>query len=473
MKILIILPFIPYPLDSGGNQAFFSMVDYLKDIHDISVLYPTWSSALGNTRKLEDAWNGRVKVFPVHGHRGGSRTFPYMNTYMKVLSYVNASSQRKMKRWLGRHMDRVAENDGLSRLTSVLYADMPEFSDGFMQYIHDLCERERFDCVQVEFYSHFPFRMLFPADVRTIFVEHEIQFVRIANEMSLFKDLSWNDRVLYERKKNEELAEIATFDRIITLTETDRDILSEYIPSDRIRVSPAVISEAARMPFRKCGREFAFVGGAAHNPNLDAIVWFCRSIVPLLREKGFPFKLYVVGQWEGALARSLSEKCPEVVFTGYVDDLKAFLNGKISIVPVRIGSGMRIKILDAVHSMSPFITTAKGVEGQDFRDMQECLICDTPEAFASAMIRLASDTDLQGRLAAGAVDKLDAMYDRDALLKKRGPTYTKNSRLFPARFSAGIPSTSPAPGYRIIYRTRPYTGMVPVILCITGTFQSM
>ena len=99
MKILIIIPFIPYPLYSGGNQAFFSMVDYLKDIHDISVLYPAWPGDGGKTRKLEEAWKGRVKVFPCTDVARVRGSFPPVNTYLSVLSYVNASSGRKMKRW--------------------------------------------------------------------------------------------------------------------------------------------------------------------------------------------------------------------------------------------------------------------------------------------------------------------------------------------------------------------------------------
>lgn len=430
MKILIIIPFIPYPLNSGGNQAFFSMVDYLKDIHDISVLYPSWRHDAANTKELEEAWKGRVRIFPCTDVVRVRGPFPPANTYLNVLSYVNASAGRKMRRWPGRHIARIAERKDLFKLTSVLYMELPEFSDGFMQYVHDLCEKERFDCVQVEFYSHFPFRMLFPEGVKTIFVEHEIQFVRIANEMALFKNVTWNDRVLYQRKKNEELAEIASFDKVITLTETDKDILSEYIPADRISVSPAVIGDAGPvLPFKECGHEFAFVGGAPHTPNLDAMVWFCDSIAPLLREKGFPFKLYVVGQWQRSLVRSFSKKCPEIEFTGYVDDLKAFLNGKISLVPVRIGSGMRIKILDAIHSMSPFITTSKGVEGQDFRDKEECLICDTAEDFASAMTGLAADSGLQGKLSAAALAKLHGMYDNHTLLQKRARVYEELSRL--------------------------------------------
>lgn len=64
-------------------------------------------------------------------------------------------------------------------------------------------------------------------------------------------------------------------------------------------------------------------------------------------------------------------------------------------VPIRIGSGMRMKILDAINSKSPLITTTKGVEGLNFINEEECLIADTPDAFANAIIRLLNDTNLQ------------------------------------------------------------------------------
>ena len=426
MKILMIIPFIPYPLDSGGNQAFFSMVDYLKELHEISLIFPAGKFDGGKISELEKAWDGKVRLRPYHNPGRKLGPFPRVNTYLNLLSYLNASSERKMKRWTGHHIARIAEKPELFKMTSVLYNGLTEFSDSFMQFVHELCEKESFDCVQVEFYSHFPFKMLFPAGMKTIFVQHEIQFVRIANEMSLFNEVTWNDRVLYERKKNEELAELGSFDHIITLTETDRDILSKHIPADRISVSPAVISSPEAVPpFKECGTEFAFVGGSQHNPNLDAMVWFCHSVIPLLREKGFAFRLHVVGRWKRSLVRAFSRKFPELNFTGYVADIAEFLNGKISVVPVRIGSGMRIKILESIHSMSPFITTAKGVEGQDFRHGEECLICDTAEAFASTMAALAADSSLQKKLAGQALDKLRTSYASDELLRRRAMVYEK------------------------------------------------
>ena len=63
--------------------------------------------------------------------------------------------------------------------------------------------------------------------------------------------------------------------------------------------------------------------------------------------------------------KSLQAVCPEMELVGYVEDLREYLNGSIVLVPIRIGSGMRMKILDAVSSMASFVTTTKGVEGID------------------------------------------------------------------------------------------------------------
>lgn len=426
MKILIITPYVPYPLDSGGNQAFFTMVDYLKDIHDISLILPVNSRDFINYRKLSEYWEGKVKLYPYNDTgRSGTETCS-LGFYLKAISYLHASFGRKIQRRINRRMPDMVDNPDMFRYHSSLFYDIPQLSEGFMQFIHDTSRKEKFDCIQVEFYSHFPFRMLFPENVRTIFVQHEIQFVRLANEMSLFNKVTWNDRVLYERKKNEELAEMNSFDHIITLTETDKEILSAYIPEEKISVSPAVILQMDDdTVFSRCSNEFAFVGGCSHLPNLDAVVWFCNNIIPVLREKKFDFRLYVVGNWKKRLAKAFARRYPELVFTGFIKDIKTFLSGKISIVPIRIGSGMRIKILEAINSMSPFITTTKGVEGQDFRNGKECLIADTAESFAGSMISLCSDAGLQEKLAAHAKDRIRESYDNTALLKRRAAIYGK------------------------------------------------
>ena len=108
---------------------------------------------------------------------------------------------------------------------------------------------------------------------------------------------------------------------------------------------------------------------------------------------------------------------------GYVDDLRAFLKGSIAVVPIRIGSGMRMKILDAIAARCPFVTTAKGVEGIDLENGRECLMADDPDAFAEAIIRLAGDAELQEQLALRAEAKLQALYSPGQMQQRRLDIY--------------------------------------------------
>ena len=110
---------------------------------------------------------------------------------------------------------------------------------------------------------------------------------------------------------------------------------------------------------------------------------------------------------------------------GYVEDLHSFLNGSIVLVPIRIGSGMRMKILDAVSSKAPFVTTTKGVEGIDFRHEEEGLKADTASDFASAIIRLANDENLQIKLANHAIGRLHGLYNPQEMLERRLNIYSK------------------------------------------------
>lgn len=94
---------------------------------------------------------------------------------------------------------------------------------------------------------------------------------------------------------------------------------------------------------------------------------------------------------EEPLREKSSGSMSEMELVGYVEDLREYLNGSIVLVPIRIGSGMRMKILDAVSSMASFVTTTKGVEGIDLRHNEECLIADSATDFAAAVIRLEAD----------------------------------------------------------------------------------
>ena len=109
----------------------------------------------------------------------------------------------------------------------------------------------------------------------------------------------------------------------------------------------------------------------------------------------------------------------ELIFEGFIEDLTSFLSGKISIVPVRIGSGIRIKILEAANAYSPIITTIKGGEGFKLENNRDCIITDSPTDFAKFMLKLSQDKEKQKILCNKAHELLDKEFNNENLVAKR------------------------------------------------------
>ncbi|MBO8444568.1 MAG: glycosyltransferase family 4 protein [Bacteroidetes bacterium] len=425
-KILIITPFIPYPVDSGGNQAFFSMVDYQRKTYDISVIFPVHRRNMNEYKALMQLWPD-LTFYPYFLNKDKSSAILNNNSlYFKLVSKVLSVAKKERRKWMSRNISDIINDERKFKYHSSLFNETCSLTEGFMKHVREVSCSHDFDLIQVEFYNFVPFKFLFPENVKTLYIQHEIQFVRLANEMSLFQETTMTDKALYELKKLEEIALLNQYDHIITLTETDRNILSRYVPGHKLDVSPAIICNISKTSgFSECSDEFVFVGGNTHFPNFDGINWFCNNVIPILREKNMKFRLYIIGAWKRKIARMYAKKYPELIFTGYISDLEPFLNGKISIVPIRIGSGMRIKIMDAVYAKSPFVTTCKGVEGLEFKDGTDCLISDSAETFADNMIRLSADTELQRRLAENSYSKVRAAYDPKKLKERRAEIYRK------------------------------------------------
>ena len=294
--------------------------------------------------------------------------------------------------------------------------------------LENISHREKYDFIQVEFYEFLPLYMILPKDSFKIFVHHELRFIRLDNELGLFRDPTLSEKLQVERIRLTELSMLDKYDIIITLTDTDKKILvGQHIDSNKIRVSPATITYDGiqKHEFKKCGLDFVFVGNNNHFPNYDGVTWLCVEVLPYLRKLSSEFRIHVVGKWDKRISDLYKKKYPEISFEGFVGDLHAYLNGKISIVPIRIGSGMRMKILDAVNSFSPVITTSKGIEGQDFYDGEDCMIVDDPEQFANAMISLAKDEDLQRKFTENASIKLVRIYPKDKMLQIRSGIYSE------------------------------------------------
>ncbi len=453
MRILYIVPWVPYPLNSGGNQAVFTMTDHARRQHEVSMLlYVHHAGERANLERLQALWpDVTFYVFDAHEEAridNGKPASPYASMpwlrrkVCEWLDYWHHSTQRKLARQRWNHALNLLRKPAVAlssaeqssaalsafvRANSNLYREMNDFAPAFCDYVSEVA-RKGFEAIQVEFYEYLHLVYLLPTDVRKIFVHHELRFVRNENELELFQPALATERIMMEREKAMELAALNRYDTIVTLTETDRNLLSRYIDPEKIVTSPAITKnvQQTELPFR-AATELVFIGSGSHFPNADGMLWFCQQVVPALRQRlGQLPALHITGQWRKALRTCISALCPEAVFDGFVNDLPAFINGKISIVPIRIGSGMRMKILDAFAAQAPLVTTSKGCEGLQVQHGKQCLIADTTEAFADAIADLLGEPALQETLAAKALQADTPMLDEMDLIRQRLAIYEHN-----------------------------------------------
>ena len=422
MKILIISPYLPYPLNSGGNQAVFAMIDYLRKKQDITFITTIHRNNKKHFHALQSLWpdvhfhpyynspNERM-VHTVLAHYGGE---PDTYTY-RLLQKIERSVGRKMRR----RRAAMTVQDAKRAKSSLNQYFSHCLSVSFLEFVSNEIQTGHYDIVQAEFYDLLPLAHIMPRTQTSVFVHHEIRFVRNQDEANQFPDQNILDSYFLETEKAQELAALEKFTHIITLSETDKQILKKELRNPRIHTSPAIIYSLKDTQFMPTSSELVFVGSEEHYPNRDAVEWFCREIAPLVKQ---PFTLHVVGKWSSRIKEQLRE-CPFLNFTGFVEDLSAFIRGKVMIVPIRIGSGIRMKILESIAAKTPFITTAKGVEGLDFQDKKECLIANDAHKFAEAIDFLLQNENLQESLQANAFVKLMTQYNPKNMLEQRNLLY--------------------------------------------------
>jgi glycosyltransferase involved in cell wall biosynthesis len=141
-----------------------------------------------------------------------------------------------------------------------------------------------------------------------------------------------------------------------------------------------------------------YSGSVTYQANLDAVEYFIEEIYPLIRSRKPEVKFIALGNTEGVAIDHLRRE--GVIFAGYQEDVRPWIRGAwVSVVPLRIGGGTRLKILESLALSTPVVTTSKGAEGLDLKDGQHILVADRPGPFANAVLEVLNDIDLRHRLA--------------------------------------------------------------------------
>jgi len=218
----------------------------------------------------------------------------------------------------------------------------------------------------------------------------------------LWKAISWLE---WKRMEAAERRYLRLADRVLTVSETDRDAFEPFVEAEKLTVIPTGVDVDyfQPMPVEEDKNSLVFTGSMDWLPNEDGIFYFVEAILPLIKKQCPGVSLQVVGRSPSRKLQALAQQEKSVLLTGWVEDIRPFVaQGSICIVPLRIGGGTRLKIFEAMAMSKAVVSTSIGAEGLPVQNGENIFLADTPADFARSVVSLLRDPNQRRRLGASA-----------------------------------------------------------------------
>jgi len=383
MRILFVCRFLPHPdvRDSGGQDQYHYITS-LREQHSVSLISfvtPDQKEAVAIMRDLCD------EVVPV----------PY-RPHALLPRLWRAGWRQLLPRVYG-------------RVISLRYRAC----------LRDLLSRGDFDVAVVDGMMAPYGYLLKGTDTKRVLDEIDIYSVvayhLFRNErhpfLRLYALLDWLRTLVFE------LHYVRTYDGIVVRSEKDRIVLQDYVPHQRIAVIPpwfeGLTELQAITPQRPVGNNLLFVGAMNLPANIEAVQYFVRDVLPLIRRQIPDVKFYIVGSAPSPSVRRLHDEEEGVIVVGEVKSLKPYYEKcAVNVVPLLRGGGVIVKTLNGLAAGRPTVATLLGNSGTGAQAGRDLLVVrNSPDAFATAVIRLLSEESLWTRIAQAGQRFVAQAYD--------------------------------------------------------------
>jgi len=361
MNILFIAPRLPWPLDTGGRLRTFNLFNQLSKIAKMHMVSFSFEERDEEWKKEIEKIGAKVTLVPVK------------------------------------------ESTSLDRVWNIAFNSLPhsiaKYNIPSMNTVlEELSRTEHFDAMHID-HIHMAHYNKYFKNIPCFLDAHNVEF-KIwercgAVEPMIIKKMLYNQQS--SKMKTYEAQKIKEFKGVFTCSLEDKRIFDE---TTKNAVPTYVIPNGVDTQFNcpdpdhgaKEEEAIVFTGSMNWLPNEDAITYFCSKIIPLIWEKNASVKFYAVGKNPSPIIKALAQSDTRVIITGRVDDVRPYIwRARVSIVPLRIGGGTRLKILEAMSLSKAIVSTSIGAEGIEYTDGRNILIGDTPQEFADKVLLALND----------------------------------------------------------------------------------
>lgn len=372
MRILFVTERLPFPLDNGGNVRSYHILAGLTAEHEVTVV----SGTLGDVSQADvdviTALGAHVLLVPLERR---SAAFELRAAFRSIALHRSLMLERHFHRaMLGSLLDLLALSSRkfdvihFNHLDTAIYASQLPVGPCRVVDQHNVVSRQLVTSIPSE--RKMLRRLAMQRDLGPLGREER----KICNSMNLCLSCSF----------------------------TDADMLQDLGVHTPIAVVPNGVDAeyfgSSWIPQRE-STEVVFVGTLDYQP-CEVAVWdFATEILPLLQKAVPEARFVVVGRNPSQRLKKLAERDKSIELTGRVEDVRPFMErARVAVVPLKSGSGTRLKILEAFSIGLPVVTTTIGVEGIDAVDGEHLLIADSITDFVAAVRRLIEDPDFAQRI---------------------------------------------------------------------------
>lgn len=383
MNILFIAREIPYPVNTGVRMRVWNVLKRLADNHDVKLI--CFGKEVDSIP--EEASNVCFQIIRIN---------PLVK--LKGIGLL-------FKVFLGLFFNKP-------------YAVSSRFSLHLKQKIDEVLMNESIDlimCDSLYLALHVPFDK-----TQTILNEHNIESIIIERyakvETNILKKIYASFELI--RMKNFENKIWAKFNQCFVCSDIDKKEIESRVKHSNVIVIPNgvdinVFSPAAveRKPL-----SLIYTGLISWKPNEDAVLYFVKEIYPLVKKALPAVSFTIVGKGPSNEIKKLSQQDASITVTGFVDEVKPYiLETEVFIVPLRIGSGTRLKILEAWAMGKAIVSTSIGCEGLDYTDKKDLMVADFPRVFAERIILLLKDNAIKTTLEYNGRKLVEKKYSWDVI----------------------------------------------------------